>query len=67
MQEGGDITMISEAANRLAGVVSKVALQTRAVMAGKNALVRMRAALVAAIVVTFAFALSTSARGDDHG
>src|SRR5581483_9577008 len=59
---GGDITMISEAANRLAGVVSKVALQKRAVMAGKNALVRMRAALVAAIVVTFAFALSTSAR-----
>src|SRR5690348_1196663 len=54
--------MISDAANRLAGLVSKVALQTRAVVAGRKAAVRMRAALVAAMIVTLALALSATAR-----
>jgi hypothetical protein len=54
--------MFGDAANRLVDLVSKVALQTRAVVAGRKAAMRMRAALVAAIVVTLALALSTSAR-----
>jgi parallel beta helix pectate lyase-like protein len=54
--------MISDAANRLTGVVSKVALQTSAVVAGTRAVFRRRAALVAAIVATLTLALSTSAR-----
>src|SRR5690349_7892604 len=53
--------MISDAANRLAGVVSKVALQTRAVGAGTKAALRMHAALVAVIIATFAFALMLGA------
>src|SRR5689334_2805450 len=61
MQEGGDITMISEAANRLAGVVSKVALPTSVVVAGRNAALRMRALLFAAMVASLALALGTSA------
>jgi predicted outer membrane repeat protein len=53
----GAIAMIGDTANRSARLVSIVVLQTREVVAGTKAALRMRATLVAAVVATLALAL----------